>query len=734
MRNVRGDLVKLALLCLLLVSFPHGAAQPPTTGPAREAELLRKLKSAGQKDEARVCNEISEFYQSASAPKAREFAERALASARKAGDRLEERQALIRLGQACLLQGDLEGGAQAFQQASAVQGAEPTPAQEISILCGTGDVVRLKGDLSAALDRYQKALALAEKGQDELWQARVWSLLGVVADAQSRARDSEAAHTRAMEIAKRIGNDRIAARAAFCLGEIRENAGDHEAALARYLEAFHGAERTGDLRLQAIATMQIGNTYYAREDYDKALEYYRQADTLSETLGSKTIRLKVLNDYGCAYSKLGRHPEAVATFEKALAIARAEGLTQDVALNLHFLGAEYMEVREYGKAERQLTEGLKTYEELGAPNGIGSSQGQLGVLALKMGRTAEAVVWLEKALATGERIGDQGLIADSTLPLSEAYEKLGNPARALALFKRHSQIEAALSSEKSKARIEELQTRFETDRKDKEIRLLKQTEVIHSLEIKKQKMLRNSFIAGFILSCGLVLLVFQNLRIKKRDNRIIAAEKAKSEALLLNTLPAKVVEDLKLKGATEPEAFEWVTVLFSDLVDFTIQAAQLDPKVLIAELNDLFSAFDAIIDRHGCERIKTIGDAYLAVCGMPQADPGHAEKMCRAALEILAFVEERNRSAARTWRIRIGIHTGKVVGGVVGVRKYIYDVFGDTINTAQRMESHSEPMRINVSEATHARTLDTFTFSVRPLIEVKGKGPMQMYFLENEGA
>lgn len=706
------------------------AIAAPAQKHSREAELLRRLKAAGPKEQAKVCNDLSEFYQDVSTPKAREFAERALESSRKAADAGQERQALIRLGQAFLLQGDVERGSNSFQQASEIRGAPPTPAQNISILSGSGDVARLKGDLPKAQDCYQKALALAEEAGDERRQAKAWSLLGVVANAQGRNKDSEAAHARALEIARKIGDDRIASRAAFCLGEIRENMGDHEPALAWYLEAFRGAEKTGDLRLKVIATMQIGNTYYSREAFEKALDYYRQADALAEALDSKTVRVKVLNDFGCAYSKLEKRGEAIATFTKAVDLARSAGLSQDIAINLHFLGAEYMEQGDYPKAESCLTESLDLYRNMGSSNGIAAGQGQLGVLALKRGRASEAVTWLEKALALAEKSEDKSLMAEESLSLSEAYEKLGNPAKALAFFKRHFEIQSALSSEKSRARIEELQARFETDRKDKEILLLKQSEEIHALEIKKQKMLRNSFIAGFILSCGLVLLVFQNLRIKKRDNRIIAAEKAKSEALLLNTLPAKVVEDLKAKGATDPEAFEWVTVLFSDLVDFTSQAAGLDPKVLIGELNDLFSAFDDIITRCECERIKTIGDAYLAVCGMPQSDPKHAENICRAAMEILAFVEQRNHTAEYTWRIRIGIHTGKVVGGIVGVRKYIYDVFGDTINTAQRMESHSEPMRINVSEATYTKVKDLFRFSPRPSAEVKGKGIMQMYFLE----
>ncbi|MBN2172654.1 MAG: hypothetical protein JW731_00890 [Bacteroidales bacterium] len=216
----------------------------------------------------------------------------------------------------------------------------------------------------------------------------------------------------------------------------------------------------------------------------------------------------------------------------------------------------------------------------------------------------------------------------------------------------------------------------------------------------------------------------------KERTKELAAEKEKTEGLLLNTLPLKVVNELKENGKSEPESFDDVTVYFSDIVGFTSISALLEPKILIGELNVIFTAFDDIMEKHGCERIKTIGDAYLAVSGMPIRNEHHAVNMVRAALEIRKFMEERNRTSEINWQIRIGIHSGRVVGGIVGVKKYIYDVFGDTINTTSRMESNSEPMRINVSETTYQILKDKFKFTQREPMEIKGKGKMQMYFLE----
>jgi class 3 adenylate cyclase len=214
---------------------------------------------------------------------------------------------------------------------------------------------------------------------------------------------------------------------------------------------------------------------------------------------------------------------------------------------------------------------------------------------------------------------------------------------------------------------------------------------------------------------------------------IILAEKEKSDALLRNILPAHIAAQLKETGTTVPELFENVTVFFSDLVGFTATSSRLDPRALIEELNDIFTHFDNIAESHGCERIKTIGDAYLAVCGMPLPDPDHARNMVRAAVEMVRWLEGRNAVSPRKWRMRVGVHSGAVVGAVVGIKKYIYDVFGDTINTASRMESNSEPMRINLSEATYQLVKGEFACVERPALEVKGKGAMCMYFVESAG-
>ena len=213
-------------------------------------------------------------------------------------------------------------------------------------------------------------------------------------------------------------------------------------------------------------------------------------------------------------------------------------------------------------------------------------------------------------------------------------------------------------------------------------------------------------------------------------NRQLELEKRKSEALLLNVLPARVAAELMEKGNCAPQNFPEVTVCFVDIVQFTAAAATLAPEVLIGELNSLFTAFDRIAGINRCERMKTIGDAYLFVCGIPEANGDHIRDAAVAALEMLAYVRERNRAAGQQWQVRIGIHAGPVVGGIVGSKKYLYDIFGDTVNIASRLQALSEPMRINVSAEVYHRLREEFVFSCPLEVEMKGKGMQSTCFLE----
>jgi class 3 adenylate cyclase len=251
-------------------------------------------------------------------------------------------------------------------------------------------------------------------------------------------------------------------------------------------------------------------------------------------------------------------------------------------------------------------------------------------------------------------------------------------------------------------------------------------------EIKYQKKLDDErYIAGI---AGLVLFsffIYRNFRQQKRSNIIISKEKKRSDELLLNILPAEVADELKENGSAKAKHFDDVTVLFTDFVGFTKVSMRLTPQELIDELHACFKGFDEIIGKYDIEKIKTIGDAYLAVSGLPLADAKHADNIVNAALEIRDFMlQRRKEKGENTFEVRLGVHSGSVVAGIVGVKKFAYDIWGDTVNTAARMEQKSVAGKINISQSTYELVKDEFSCEYRGEIEAKNKGLMKMYFVE----
>jgi adenylate cyclase len=223
-------------------------------------------------------------------------------------------------------------------------------------------------------------------------------------------------------------------------------------------------------------------------------------------------------------------------------------------------------------------------------------------------------------------------------------------------------------------------------------------------------------------------------RMAEKNARDLQREKERAEKLLLNIMPRAVYEELRDFGSTTPQRFEMASVLLLDFVGFTDMAIANDPTSTIAELNDIFSAFDRIVELFGCERLKTMGDAYMAVSGLPESNPDHAVNLAKVALRMRRYIERRNAAHPEAWRCRIGVHSGPVIGSVVGVQKYVYDIFGPGVNMAARMETLAEPMQIVISEDTWRLVRDEFACGDLGEAEVKGFGTQHIYSLEAEAS
>jgi len=327
------------------------------------------------------------------------------------------------------------------------------------------------------------------------------------------------------------------------------------------------------------------------------------------------------------------------------------------------------------------------------------------------GNPEAAVAQAQKSLDQAKQHGLKDEIGQAALKLSAILEKTGKPAEALVRYREYITYRDSVNNLSTVQELFDLRTNFEVSQKQAEVNLLNQ-----------QK--RAQLIA--LISLGAVLLTLFYFY------RLIVREKKRSESLLLNILPSETASELKLTGKVEAVKFDQVTVLFSDFVGFSKLAEHAEPVHLVKSIDTYFKAFDHITTRHGLEKIKTIGDAYMCASGLPKANKTHAMDVVKAAREMIEFVhrEKTMDDDLTHFDIRIGIHTGPVVAGIVGVKKWQYDIWGDTVNIASRMESMSEPGRINISETTYQQIKDDFPCEYRGEIEAKNRGLLKMYYLK----
>jgi class 3 adenylate cyclase len=327
-----------------------------------------------------------------------------------------------------------------------------------------------------------------------------------------------------------------------------------------------------------------------------------------------------------------------------------------------------------------------------------------------------------------QRIHDLPVLREATNIAYAVRKAAGDADGALQMLELYYTTRDSLSNDLNKQAVIEQRLQYDFEKKEALLKAEQdKKDALAVQELRRKKLQRDAVLGGF----GLMVLLagtffFQRNRISK--------EKKRSEELLLNILPSEVAEELKAKGSAEAVHIDQVTVLFTDFMGFTAISETLSPQELVYDLNNCFSAFDRITEKYGIEKIKTIGDAYMAAGGLPTPNTTHATNVINAAFEMRDFIAEvkmqKMNAGLPYFEIRIGIHTGPVVAGIVGVKKFSYDIWGDTVNTASRMESSGEVGQINISQSTYELLKDTldYTFESRGKIQAKGKGEMEMYF------
>jgi adenylate cyclase len=582
----------------------------------------------------------------------------------------------------------------------------------------------------------KQALKLLKDSHQIKTTADILDFMGELESSLGNQRSALEYHEQALSLWRELNDQARIAASLLNSGISYWHLSHYDKALQYCLDALKLFEQLKYTKGIADALHNIGIIHDLLFKYDSALEYHHQALNLRTEIGDHRGIADSLNNIGIIHYFQTEYDKALAYLNKAIIEWDLIGDSKGAAKTVTNVGLCYKELHQYDKALEAYVRALNTWEHLGDKYQTANLYNNIGEVHVLAGNYVKAKKILLQGYQMATEIEAKELIRENLERMSDYYLMRNEFQLALAYYKQAANLKAKIYTEESSQQIAEMQTKYETEKKEQEIALLVKNQEINALALERQTLLRNSLLGGLLMLFILAFIIYGRYRFSQRVNRqladanaLIQKEKEKSDQLLLNILPAQVAIDLKETGRTEPQLFENVTVYFSDVVGFTNLSSSLEPGLLIAELNEIFTAFDNIIERNGCERVKTIGDAYLCVCGMPVPNPNHAENMVRSALEIVDYMTERNRHSDIQWRIRIGIHTGKVVGGVVGVKKYIYDVFGDTINTASRMESNSEPMRINISEVTYHLVKDKFPITPRGLHAIKGKGEMAMYFV-----
>ena len=498
--------------------------------------------------------------------------------------------------------------------------------------------------------------------------------------------------------------------------------GDNIEAINSFLESLKYAEKLKDRGALSYLQISIADTYASMENNEFAEKYYNKGIELLRANSDLTNLASALLNKGDWLFNIGKYDESLVYFKESATICEEIDFLLGKAYNLGNIGLVYAEQELDTLAEENINNAISILEELEDYYPISVYLTYLSDIYVGKNNYKEAFKYAERSLNLAQSYGLKEQISEANLKLSELNESLGNEDLALDYYKDFIIYRDSVRNIEGIRKISNAFTSKAQSEAD--------------LAIQKQKTQRIILFAtsGVLFLIGLLAFgLFKRNKFVQKTNKIIAAEKERSDKLLLNILPEDTAEELKEKGSVAAKKYDAVTVLFSDFKGFTSYAENLSPEKLVETIDYYFSEFDVIMEKYGLEKIKTIGDAYMAVGGLSFDNANQAKEMVLAAKEMNEFVTKAKTDThtSATFDIRIGLNTGPVVAGVVGTKKFAYDIWGDTVNIASRMESNSEAGRINISEDTYNIVRSDFECEYRGELEVKNRGIMKMYFVNN---
>jgi class 3 adenylate cyclase/Tfp pilus assembly protein PilF len=520
-----------------------------------------------------------------------------------------------------------------------------------------------------------------------------------------------------IELSSRLGNNLYLHRGYLQKGNKLSQKGDPEAAMAAFIKSGEAARQAGYVKGEGSALGAIADAFANADNHVNAMIYYHKSIDVLRPAGDSILLGAVISNAGDAFMIHKDYDSALLYFRESSRIFESMDYPTGKAYSLGNIGMVYASTGQNDLAEKNINQAIRLLEELEDYSPVCIYLLSMSDIYAAKSDVQAARNYALRSLFLAKRYKLKDQISEASLKLSGLSEQTGDKDAALRYYKDYIIYRDSVNDIKTVQKMADLRTDYEVSQKQVEVDLLNQ-------EKKNQRTILISLITILGLITALLGTLFWNYR-------TVTREKKRSESLLLNILPAETARELKKHGKVDAVKFDQVTVLFTDFVAFSKAAEQVEPEQLVKSIDFYFRGFDEITSKHGLEKIKTVGDAYMCACGLPTANPTHAENVIRAALDMIALVNQElhNPDGLSHFEIRIGVHTGPVVAGIVGIKKWQYDIWGDTVNIASRMESKSEPGRVNISETTYQEVRDLFNCTYRGEIEVKNRGPLKMYFL-----
>ena len=560
---------------------------------------------------------------------------------------------------------------------------------------------------------FQTGLALALKN------------MGIGYYLQGKYKDAIINWQQAMNVYKLIGDKRGVANMLSNQGAVYYAQGDDAKALELHLQSLKLSEEIGDSLRILTSLNNIGGVYQNKTaTYDKAREYFLRSYKLSLVVKDQYLIGTAAVNLGEFYFKMGDDSTALKYLNES--VKAYEG-SENLPYSLNYIGRVYTRQKEFEKAIKTHMKAFEISKKLDTRLDMTQSLVGLAQAYYAKGDITSSIEAYKQSLEYGIPLNAVAEMKDAYQGLTLAYSKKSDFANAYKYQDLLLAIKDTIYNTTTDKKLGTLQFTFDLEKKESQISLLNKDKEIQQQEIKRQKLVRNGFIGGFA-----IVLLFAAVFFTQRNK--ISKGKKRSDELLLNILPEETAEELKATGTAKAKSFDLVSVLFTDFKNFTLASEKLTPEELVAEINHCYSEFDRIITKHGIEKIKTIGDSYMCAGGLPGTNNTHPFDVVTAGLEMVNFIErnkqERIEKGQPYFELRLGIHTGPVVAGIVGIKKFAYDIWGDTVNTASRMESSGEIGKVNISGTTYELVKDKFTCIHRGKIEAKNKGQIDMYFVE----